>query len=216
MSHLNFYWLWLAANPLFILAVFLVLRAPFTHKADRVTNWAGSLIKGMDQISETTIALVKWFALGMVLITTALVLGRYVFGVGSLKGQEAVIYMHGLLFLLSAAATLLHNGHVRVDVVYSRLSTANKAWVDLLGTGLFLIPVCLVILIFSDGYVARAWQITEGSPEVDGLPWVYLLKSVIPVFAIMVLLQGSAQSLRAALTLAGHPLPAAKAHAEMI
>ncbi len=216
MNGLNYFWLLLLLNPLLVIALILGVRSFWFRQSDGLTRMATTLIKLTDSFSEALIELVKWFALAMVLLTALLVVGRYVFGLGSLKGQEAVIYLHAGLFLFAAGGTLLHDGHVRVDVVFGRLSLTQKTIVDLLGSLVFLIPVCLLILVFSHGYVAQAWKFLEGSPEADGLHLVFLLKSAIPAFAVLVLLQASAQVLRAILQLTGHPVIAAKTHVEMI
>ncbi|MBL4597242.1 MAG: TRAP transporter small permease subunit [Robiginitomaculum sp.] len=216
MSGLHFGWLLLALNPILLMAMFLVVRSPFTRKADGYTKIAAVLVRGMDRCSEAIIRTVKWFSLGMVLLTAGLVFGRYVFGVGSLKGQEAVIYLHALLFLLAGGATLLRGGHVRVDVFFSKLSKRHQAIIDFTGTLVFLVPVCLTILVYSQSYVALSWQVFEGSPEADGLPWVYLLKTAIPAFAILMLLQGSAQALRAAMVLSDQPVSEVPPRTEMV
>lgn len=206
----------LIANPLLILALALLARSAIDQQQNHLPQIAKWAVRIIDGISETLIRVVKWFALAMVLITGALVFGRYVFGVGSIKGQETVIYLHALLFLLAGSATLLHEGHVRVDVFYAKMSANRKAIVDLIGTLIFLIPVCAAILILSEGFVTVAFKVREGSPEAAGLPWVYLLKGAIPMFASLMLLQGSAMALRAALQLTGYPLPAPKRHHEPI
>ena len=216
MNSLNFYWLLLAFNPLVLMAFWLLISVKWQRQNQQSFVWAGKLVAIIDRVSEALIEIVKWFAAAMVLLTAALVIGRFVFGVGSLKGQEAVIYMHGFLFLFAAGATLLHNGHVRVDVFFSRLDSRQKSIIDILGSFFFLIPLCLTILIVSQSFIATSWQVLEGSPEADGLQLVYLLKTAIPAFAILMLLQGSAQILRGTLQLIGQPLPAAKAAIETI
>ncbi|MBL4616156.1 MAG: TRAP transporter small permease subunit [Robiginitomaculum sp.] len=216
MSNLNFYWILLAFNPLVLMAIWLLVSTKWQQLNRQSFIWAGKLVVTVDRFNEILIEIVKWFALAMVLLTAALVVGRYVFGVGSLKGQEAVIYMHGALFLFAAGATLLHNGHVRVDVFFSRLNQKQKSIIDILGSFFFLIPMCLTILIVSQSFIATSWQVLEGSPEADGLQLVYLLKTTIPAFAILMLFQGSAQILRGTLQLIGQPLPAAKAVTELI
>lgn len=216
MSGLNFYWILLAFNPLILFAVWLLISIKWLKNDQRLFSLAGKLVSIVDRFNETLIEIVKWFALAMVLLTAALVVGRYVFGVGSLKGQEAVIYMHGTLFLFAAGATLLHNGHVRVDVFYSQLNQRQKSIVDILGSFFFLIPLCLTILIVSQSFIAISWKVFEGSPEAGGLQLVYLLKTTIPAFAILMLIQGSAQILRGTLQLIGQPLPASKPITELI
>src|SRR3954470_14669045 len=145
----------------------------------------------------------SWCALAIVLIGFAVVLLRYVLGLGSIWLQESILYAHAALFLLAAAWTLREGGHVRVDVFYADASPRAKAWVDLVGTLLLLLPFCLAILWFSLPYVERSWAILERSRESSGLPLVFLLKTLIPVFALLLALQGVAQAIRAALILRG-------------
>jgi TRAP-type mannitol/chloroaromatic compound transport system permease small subunit len=160
----------------------------------------------------------RWFALGLVIVTATIVIQRYVFGYASTKLQESVIYMHALLFLLASASTLLADGHVRVDIFYSKASKSGKAWIDLWGTYLALMPMGALILWASTGYMNSTWRILEQSRESDGLPFVFLLKTAIPLFAIMLILQGFAMACRAALTIADQevpPLPKSTAGAEI-
>ena len=144
---------------------------------------------------------VMWLALFVVLGEFAVVLLRYVFGIGSLWLAESVIYAHASLFLLAAGWTLQANGHVRVDVFYGEASPRARARVDLLGALLLLLPFVAVVAWFSVPYAARSWAVFEGSREASGLPFVYLLKSLIPLFAILLGLAGVAQAIRAALVL---------------
>ncbi|MGP1275729.1 MAG: TRAP transporter small permease subunit [Caulobacterales bacterium] len=142
----------------------------------------------------------RWFALGLVLVTSLIVIQRYVFGISITKLQESVIYLHALLFLLSSAVTLIAGGHVRVDIIYSRLSERAKAWTDIAGVYLALLPMCWLILDTSRSYVGGAWRIMERSRESDGLPLVFLLKTAIPVFAVMMIAQGVSMAAKAVLT----------------
>ena len=142
------------------------------------------------------------------LIGFAVVLMRYVLGLGSIWLQETIIYAHAALFLLAAAWTLREGGHVRVDVFYASASPRTKAWVDLLGALLLLLPFAAAILFFAYPYVARSWAILERSRETSGLPLVFLLKTLIPLFALLLALQGMAQVVRALAVLL--PLPASR------
>jgi TRAP-type mannitol/chloroaromatic compound transport system permease small subunit len=143
----------------------------------------------------------SWCALAIVLLGLAVVLLRYVLGVGSIWLQETIIYAHAALFLLAAAWTLKEGGHVRVDVFYASAAPRVKAWIDLLGVLLLLLPFCVALVWFSVPYVMRSWAIYEGSRESSGLPLVYLLKTLIPVFAVLLALQGIAMAIRALITL---------------
>jgi TRAP-type mannitol/chloroaromatic compound transport system permease small subunit len=146
---------------------------------------------------------ISWLSLSMVLVTFLVVVLRYVFDQGSIALQESVTYMHASLFMLAIAYTLGRDGHVRVDIFYQRLSRRGRAWVDLLGTLLLLIPVCLLILWLGWDYVAESWHVREGSREAGGLPGVYLLKTLILLMPALLLLQGLAWALRNGLFLAG-------------
>jgi TRAP-type mannitol/chloroaromatic compound transport system permease small subunit len=146
-----------------------------------------------------------WGVLAVVLLEFTVVLLRYGFGVGSIWLQETVVYAHAALFMLAAAWTLAAGGHVRVDIFYARASARNKAWVNLLGTAFFLLPFMLALLLLSLPYVGRSWAILERSREASGLPLVFLLKTLIPAFAALMLLQGASLAIRAALVLAHEP-----------
>jgi TRAP-type mannitol/chloroaromatic compound transport system permease small subunit len=142
-----------------------------------------------------------WLSLAVVLLQFAVVVLRYAFGMGSIRLSESIIYAHAAMFMLAAAWTLQANGHVRVDVFYADAALRTKAWVDLLGALLLLLPFMAVIAWFAWPYVARSWAILERSREASGLPFVYLLKTLIPAFALLMALQGIAQAIRAVLML---------------
>lgn len=144
---------------------------------------------------------VMWLLLAMALVQFALVILRYVFGVNFIFMQESVIYMHGAVFLLAAGYALLTDDHVRVDIFYREASARRKALVDLAGTYLFLLPVCLLILWASSDYVSASWAVLEGSTEQSGIKGVFLLKSLIPAFAALLLVAGFVVAARAAETL---------------
>ncbi|HWK94258.1 MAG TPA: TRAP transporter small permease subunit [Pseudolabrys sp.] len=149
---------------------------------------------------------VAWLALAIVLLQFALVVARYLFGIGSIWVTESVVYGHAALFLLASAWTLRSGGHVRVDIFYAEASPRARAWIDLLGTLLLLMPFALALLWLSLPFAARSWAILERSPESSGLPLVFVLKSLMPVFALMLALQGIAQAIRSVTVLrSGEP-----------
>ena len=153
-----------------------------------------------DRIDRFTAALGRaaaWLALFVVLVEFALVIGRYAFGFGSIWLSETVIYAHAGLLLLAAAWTLQAGGHVRVDVFYAQASPRTRAWIDLAGALLFLLPFALVLLWLSLPFAQRSWTILERSQEASGLPLVFVLKSLIPLFASLMALQGLSQAIRA-------------------
>jgi len=153
-----------------------------------------------DRIDRMTAAIGRsaaWCALAMVGVQFAVVVLRYVFGVGSVWLQESIIYAHAALILLAAAWTLAAGGHVRVDVFYAEASPRRKALADFMGAVLLLIPFMLLLLIVAIPYVGRAWAILERSREAGGLPLVFALKTLIPIFAVLLALQGVSQAIRA-------------------
>ncbi len=158
---------------------------------------AGALGRVADGVGKAA----AWLALLLVLVTFAVVVLRYLFNVGWIAMQESILYLHASLFLLGAAYTLRKDGHVRVDIFYRGFSTRRKALVDLLGSMFLLLPVCTFLLWISWDYVASAWSLRESSPEAGGLPFVYLLKTLIPVSALLLILQGLSQALASLSTL---------------
>lgn len=165
-----------------------------------------SAVRRLEAVSEWTGRLVSWLTLAMVLVTCAVALLRYAFDLGWIGMQESVTYLHAAVFMLGAAYTLRHEGHVRVDILYRRFPERVQAWVDILGGLLLLVPVCAFIAWISWDYVAQSWAVREGSQEAGGLPLVYLLKTLIPAMAALLLVQGLASILRNALFLAGYPV----------
>lgn len=144
---------------------------------------------------------IAWLLLIMVLATLLVVVLRYALNRGGIVLQETVLYLHATTLMLGIPYALKHDAHVRVDLVYSRLGPRGRTVINLLGHLLFLVPVSLAILVFSQNYVVNAWRILEGSPEVGGLPAVFLLKTLIPLMAVLLLLQGLAEITRCVLAL---------------
>ncbi len=154
-----------------------------------------------DRVDRLTTAIGRaaaWLVLAVVLLQFALVVARYLFGLGSIWLSEAVIYAHATLFMLAAAWTLCAGGHVRVDIFYADASRRTKALVDLVGALVLLLPFALTLLYLATPYTVRSWAILERSQEASGLPLVFALKTLIPVFAVLMALQGVAQAIRAA------------------
>lgn len=168
-----------------------------------------SLVHYIDAFSLRTGRLLAWLALGMAAATALIVILRYGFGIGSIAAQESVIYMHGSLFLLGAAYALKTGAHVRVDIFYRNFSVRKKAWVDSLGGIVFLLPLCIFILVSSWDYVSESWRMQEVSAEPGGIPAVFVLKSLIPLAAFTLALQGIAEVLRSALVLMTSEAPIA-------
>ncbi|MDX1459602.1 MAG: TRAP transporter small permease subunit [Xanthomonadales bacterium] len=132
---------------------------------------------------------VSWLILGLVGLTFVVVVLRYGFNLGWIWLQEAITYLHAAVFMLAAAWTLGEDGHVRVDIIYRDASERYRAWVNLGGTVLLLIPFCLFLIIVGWEYVFVSWQRLEGSREAGGLPAVFLLKSLILLMPALLLAQ---------------------------
>ena len=144
----------------------------------------------IDGLSNLLGRIFSWLTLTMVIVMAAIVVLRYVFQIGSIALQESIIYINALIFTFGVAYTLKEQGHVRVDIFYSRINEKKQAWVDVFGSLFFLIPSTCFIIWISWDYVAVSWRIREGSAESSGLPFVYFLKVVILVLPALLLLQG--------------------------
>jgi TRAP-type mannitol/chloroaromatic compound transport system permease small subunit len=161
------------------------------------------LVRIIDAINEHVGRVTAWLMVLMVLIAFTVVLLRYVYGLGWVAMQESFVWLHGTVFMMGAAYTLLHDGHVRVDVFYRPASARTKAMINLFGCLFLLIPMMLVVLYYSQGFVSRSWARFEGSSEAGGLPGVFLLKTVIPIFCILMIMQGISLMARSILVLKG-------------
>lgn len=144
---------------------------------------------------------VAWLILAMAGISFLVVLLRYAFNFGSIALQESVLYAQAIVFLLSAGYVLKEDAHIRVDVFYRNFTPRAQAWINSTCTIVFLFPLCGFIFLVSLDYVGLSWRIKETSPEPSGLPGVYLLKALIPLFALILFLQGIAECLRNAILL---------------
>ncbi|SDD36871.1 TRAP-type mannitol/chloroaromatic compound transport system, small permease component [Paracoccus isoporae] len=162
------------------------------------------LADGLDAINRITGQTVRWLALLLLAVQFAIVLLRYVFGIGAIWADEAVLYTHASLFMLASGYTLLIDRHVRVDIFYASWPPRGKALLDLAGHCLLLLPSLAVIAWWSWPAIRASWAIREGAISVGGLPFSYLLKSLIPAFCALMAVQGIALILRDLARLTGH------------
>ena len=170
-------------------------------------------VRIVDAINDHVGRAVAWLTLTMVLVVFLVVVMRYGFSWGRVWIQESYVWMHGIVFMLGAAYTLLHEGHVRVDVFYRGASLRYKAWVDLLGSVFLVLPLILTVWTVALPYVQNSWIRLEASREAGGLPGLFLLKTVIPVFCVLVGLQALSLAGRSLLILRGDPEIVAEAEA---
>ncbi|WP_209424555.1 TRAP transporter small permease subunit [Pararhodobacter sp. SW119] len=154
------------------------------------------LADSLDWINRAAGAVVMWLALAMVLLQFVLVLMRYVFGVASIFWGEGVLYLHAMIFMLGAGYTLWAQGHVRVDIFHAKLSPRGQALVDIFGHLALLGPALIMLLYWSWPMVRRSWAILEGPISVGGIPAAFLLKSLVPAFCVLLLIQGVSALIR--------------------
>ncbi|WP_051279010.1 TRAP transporter small permease subunit [Hellea balneolensis] len=171
-----------------------------------------AIIRTIDSFSYATGEAVKWLLPILVLTVAFTVFALSIFGQSWTKLFESADYFHASVIMLGAAATLLAGQHVRVDVFHVRMSAKTRALIDFMGYYALLLPVCLIILWNSQGFVSFAWRIFEGSSDADGIRGDFLLKTLIPIFAVTMILQGLAIALRAAMCLSGQDRPERPPH----
>ncbi len=157
-------------------------------------------ISGLNAVVGRTFA---WLALATVLACFWVVVQRYLFSVTQLWLQDLYVWMGGAMFMAVAGYAFMRDDHVRVDIFYRPASVRSKAVRDLIGVVLFLIPYCIVAWIYAFPYVQRSWVLLEPSANPGGMPGLYILKSFILMFILLVGLQGLAMALRSVLVLAG-------------
>lgn len=142
-----------------------------------------------DKFIEYTGEVISWFTLLLVILVVVDVAGRYILSESSVAFQELEWHIFSIIFLGAAAYTLKHNEHVRVDLIYSKLSETNKIIIDILGILIFLLPFAVMIVWSSYDFVERSFTYSEQSPDPGGLPFRFLIKSVLPVSFLLLILQ---------------------------
>ncbi|MEM6489182.1 MAG: TRAP transporter small permease subunit [Pseudomonadota bacterium] len=168
-----------------------------------------TIYRALDGINETLGRVVAWFTLAMVIVQFIVVVMRYAFaapdfiGISTIWWQELIVYLHGSLIMLAAGYTFLHNGHVRVDILYREASPRSQDWTDLLGSIFFLLPMCAIIWWSSFPNVVQSWANLEGSTETSGIPYKYLLKTTVLLIAVVLAIQAISTAIKAALRLSG-------------
>lgn len=190
-------WLGLFSLPLFLLPL-IALSVP--GPADRFALKVSSLI---DRLSGVALGAAIFSSLVLVFATLALVVLRYAFALSFSWLNEVVMYAFAAIFMLGAAAALRDGAHVRVDILRPRFGETGRNWIELAGIYLFLFPICVRLLMTGEAGLARSWLLLEGSRESDGLPIFYLFKTLVPVFAVLLMAQGLSEAIKAALRLTG-------------
>jgi len=161
-----------------------------------ITRW-------IDNMNEWVGSGVAWATLGLVLVVFVDVVMRYLLNKSYVFTQELEWHLFGFIFLIGAGYTLLHDGHVRVDIIYQRLGIKGRAWTNLLGVILFLIPGCIMVITTSWQFAANSFSMMEGSPDPGGIPLRFIIKGCIPVGFTLLLLQGFSLGLHSFMQILG-------------
>jgi TRAP-type mannitol/chloroaromatic compound transport system permease small subunit len=156
---------------------------------DRINQWVGNGV--------------AWVTLGLVLVVFVDVVMRYLLNASFVFTQELEWHLFGFIFLIGAGYTLLHDGHVRVDIIYQRLGIKGRAWTNLLGVIFFLIPGCIMVISTSWQFAANSFSMMEGSPDPGGIPFRFIIKGCIPVGFTLLLLQGISLGLHSFMQILG-------------
>ena len=176
----------------------------FSGYIDRLNGWIGRNV--------------AWLGLAAVLVCTANALARYTLNIGSNAWLELQWYLNAAVFLLVAGYTLKRNEHVRIDVINSRLSPRTQAWIDIVGSVLFLLPTVIIIAWYSWPSLVNSWHINEYSSDPGGLiRWP--VRILIPLAFSLLGLQGVSEIIKRVAFLRGL-LPAStfekKGHADVV
>ena len=143
--------------------------------------------------------------IALVCVVIIVVIGRYFFDIGSIALQELTTYLHATIFMLGVSYTLKHDGHVRVDIFYRNFSEKKQALVNVIGGLMFIFPMSIFIGWSSWDYVLASWSIMETSTENNGLPLIYLLKTVMLIMPFLLAIQGLITVAKNLLALYGSP-----------
>ena len=154
------------------------------------------LARRIDWFQERVGRVVSWLMFGMVAIVFCDVVFRYLFSKSSVFTQELEWHLFGIVYLLAAGYTFLYDEHVRVDIMYAKLSLRGKAWVDFVLIFVMLVPSCLLVIYTSIPFVRNSFVTSEGSPDPGGIPLRWALKSVIIIGFLLLLLQGISEAIK--------------------
>ena len=141
------------------------------------------IIKGIGRIT-------SWIPFLLVILISCDVFMRYLLNYSSASFYELEWHLFAVIFLLGSVHTLHQNEHVRVDVFYNRLSDRKKIIIDLVGDLVFLVPFSIVVFYSSIPFVEDSFMILESSPDPGGLPFRFIIKSMIPITFLLLGAQG--------------------------
>ena len=174
------------------------------------SNVYKNLIDFGDLLIERVGNVLNVLMIALVCVVIVVVVGRYFFEIGSVALQELTTYLHATIFMLGIAYTLKHDGHVRVDIFYRNFSKRSQALINVIGGLVFILPISVFIGWSSWEYVLASWSIMETSIENNGLPFVYLLKTVMLIMPFLLVIQGLITVTKNLLALYGSSLTSAE------
>jgi len=169
------------------------------------------LLRAIDRVTGAAQGVAVASGLLLLIATLAVVVLRYAFGLSFTWLNEIMTYAFAAMFMLGSAAAMRDGAHVRIDILRPRFGEAGRNWIELAGIYLFLFPICLRLIMTGEEGLARSWLLMEGSRESDGLPILFLFKTLVPVFAVLLMAQGFSEALKAALRITGVLAPEAHA-----
>jgi len=161
------------------------------------------LCRGIDTMNEWVGRGVAWVTFLVVVVVFTDVVMRYAFNTSFVFIQELEWHLFAFIFLMGAGYTLLKDGHVRVDIIYQRLSPKAQAWVNFIGVLFFLLPGCYMVIATSLNFVYTSWTVLEGSPDPGGIPYRFLIKATVPAGFILITLQGISMGIKSFFTIIG-------------
>lgn len=153
------------------------------NASQQIAKIGAGLIEGLGRLS-------GWMLFALILLQFAVVIARYILSTNFLWAQELVIYLHAAIILFAISWAFLENKHVRLDILSNTLGRKGRRVIEIFGTLFLLFPFSLVVLYYSKNYVWQSWAVLEGSAELSGLPGIFLVKTLILVFAILLLIAG--------------------------
>lgn len=203
-------WVGLGLSPLLLFPILILITpGPLAKIGNAMSNT-------IDRVSGGFLFAAIASALVLLFAQLAVVVLRYAFGLAYSWLDEIVIYAFAAMFMLGAAAALRDDAHVRVDILRPRFGNAGRSIIELLGAYLFIFPICVLIFWAGESGLARSWRLLEGSRESDGLPILFLFKTLLPVFAALLMAQGLSEAIKAALMLRGkRPYPEPATHSDV-
>jgi TRAP-type mannitol/chloroaromatic compound transport system permease small subunit len=190
-------WIGIVASPLLLLPLLILVIPRPLHRAGQ------KLADGLDRSLDWVLRAAMLAAILLFMLQLVVVIASYALALTATWLSESVIYAFAAMFMLGAATALRDDAHVRVDILRPRFGENGRNWIELAGTYLLLFPICIRLLMAGEQGLTRSWTLFEGSRESDGLPILFLFKTLVPVFAILLMLAGLSVALKAALRLTG-------------